>query len=228
MAFWDKDKQGIEAEVKSEAEAKPVEKTAAELIAESLSGFEQRITSKFDELGTRVAAVEESTRKPVPQVEPQEVPSVFENETAAINYRIAPVALRQLELEARVVLSEIKGEYAAAGFGDMWTALDGDIRKVLNESPLVGGDGKPVRGNPDYIRNVVDMVFGRAARQKGVKFRGTGSDQTFFLEGANGDAGGANAEPADGLTSKQRRIFERMGIDPKDGAKTRAKLEFVQ
>lgn len=229
MAWFGKD--GKPTDVNPEVtgtpgDVKPPEKTAAELIAESLGNFTQQINAKFDEFGGRMTAIEESTRKPTPAAEPTETPSVFENERAAFAANIGPVAMRQLELEARVVLREIKDEYTAAGFGDMWNQFAKEISTTLENSPLVGGDGRAVRGNPDYIRNTVDMIFGRAARQKGVRFNG--KDQTFFLEGANGEANGGNTNaPNDGLTDKQRRIFQRMGINPADGAKTRAKLEFV-
>lgn len=222
---WFNGKETVNAEVTG-AEVKPAEKSPAELIAETLGGFEQRMSDRFTEFGNRVQAIEESTRKPERVIEQTETPSVFDNERAAFAANIGPVAMRQLELEARVVLREIKDEYVAAGFGDMWSQFAKDITGTLENSPLVGGDGRAIRGNPDYIRNTVDMIFGRAARQKGVRFNG--KDQTFFLEGASGEAnGGGTGAPADGLTDKQRKIFQRMGIDPVVGAKTRAKLEFV-
>lgn len=222
---WFNGKETVNAEVTG-AEVKPAEKSPAELIAETLGGFEQRMSDRFTEFGNRVQAIEESTRKPVVVAEPGETPSVFDNERAAFAANIGPVAMRQLELEARVVLREIKDEYVAAGFGDMWSQFVKEITGTLENSPLVGGDGRAIRGNPDYIRNTVDMIFGRAARQKGVRFNG--KDQTFFLEGASGEAnGGAAGATNDGLTEKQRKIFQRMGIDPAVGAKTRAKLEFV-
>lgn len=205
-------------------ENKPPEKTPAELIAESLAGFKTELTARFDELGNRLNTVEQSVKRPEPVVEGNQPPSIFENEQAAMAGYIGPVYLRQMELEARVVLSEVKQEYVGAGFGDMWREFEKEIKAVLDGSPVAGADGKPIRGNPDYIRNTVDMIFGRAARQKGVRFK----DQTFFLEGAGGDAGGGNSnQPNDGMSEKQRKIFQRMGIDPKEGAKTMGKLTFI-
>ncbi len=72
------------------------------------------------------------------------------------------------------------------------------------------------------------MILGRAARTSGVRFDGT--KKTFFLEGANANenAGGSSAKETDGLTAKQVKLAQRLGI-PLDKMKVSvSKLDFVQ
>jgi hypothetical protein len=207
-------------------------KSPADLIAESLSGFEARITERFTALDGRMNTVEQQTAKPVARVENPETPSVFENEDGAFASRVGPIAARQLELEARMVKAEVKAEYVAAGFGEMWSKFEHDITGQLDASALVQPDGgggvKALRGDPGYVRNVVDMILGRALRAKGIKFDG-GKDR-FFLEdaGGSGNAGpSAEALAAEGFTNDQLRVIRRMGIPLEDAKKSKAKLTFV-
>lgn len=200
---------------------KPPDKTQAELIADALRPFGDQFTA----LNTRLAQIEENSKKPEPKLEPRTITSVYEDEDQAFQQRLTPVVLRQLELEARMVTGDIKREYEAAGFGDMWNQYATDINGVLEGSPLVTAEGKPLRGNPDYIRNTVDMVLGRAARTKGLRFNG--KEQTFFLESAGGTSNGGNTATNDGLTDAQRKVFARMKIDPAQGKATLDKLQFI-
>jgi hypothetical protein len=200
---------------------KPAEKTPAELIAEAL----KPMADNFNAINTRLQMIEENSKPKPKPVDPPAVASVYEDEDAAFNQRLTPVVLRQLELEARMIKDDIRREYEKDGFGDMWDQYASEIDNVLSGSPLVAADGKPLRGDPGYIRNVVDMVLGRAARTKGLKFNG--KEKTFFLESAGGSTEGAGSPTNDGLTDKQRRVFARMGINPADGKKTIEKLQFI-
>jgi hypothetical protein len=217
------------------AEAKPtseggdppkvVEKSPAEVIAESL----RPLTDKLDAISQRIDQVEQSTRKPVPKAEPTAVTSVLEDEDAAFSQRMTPLMLRTLELEARMVRDQIEREYTTAGFGDLWSQFRPQIEGALNGSQLVTPDGqggaKPLRGDPEYIRNVVDMIFGRAARTAGMRF--DGKNKTFFLESAGGGEGAGPKPEADGLTPEQRKVFNRMGVPLEEAKKSLAKLKFV-
>lgn len=209
-----------------ELKDKPPEKTQAELIAESVGAALKPYMEAQVARDARLDAIEANTRRPAERVEPVENVSVMENEDLAFAQRIGPVMLRQLETEARIARSEVKQEYVAAGYGEAWAEFEKGIDEVLNQSPVVGADGKAIRGNPDYIRNVVDMVFGRAAKKAGIKFGGR--ERGFFLESAGGGennvGGGA---PNDGLTPEQVRAFTKMGLTREDAKKSLSKLKFV-
>ena len=224
MGLWN---NKTEPEVKTE-EVKAPEKTPAELIAESLGAALKPVTDTLSAINSRLDAVEQSTRKPERTVEPTEVPSVFDSEDAAFAHRIGPVMIRQFELEARMVRDDVRREYERAGMGDLWVQFEGEINRELEGSALVQPNGqggvKPLRGDPAYIRNVVNMVIGRAAKEAGMRFDGT--RKTFFLEGANGSAGNSGPEiVADGLTEEQRRVATRMGVSAKDASTLWGKIK---
>ncbi len=203
--------------------AKPAEKSPAEILAEAL----RPLSDKLDSFNTELTSLKESIAKPTPKpVEPGQPLSVFDDENAAFAARMTPLFARQLELESRVVYNDIKTEYIRAGFEDLWTKYESEIKQVIDNSPLVTADGKPQRGDPQYVRNVVDMVLGRAARAAGMRF--DGKTKGFFLEPAGGDAGSAPKPEGDGLTDAQRKVMERMGISPEKGKDTMKHLQFVQ
>jgi len=213
-------------EISGDPPSKPPEKTPAELIAEALQPLVQKLESKIDEQNKRFDTLEKNTTKPAPKVEPGEGPtSVLDDENLAFAQRLTPLMARQLELESRVVKSDIKAEYAAAGYGDLWAQFETDINAILEGSPLVTGDGKPQRGDPQYIRNVVDMVFGRAARKGGMRF--DGKNKGFFLESGSGGADSTHKPEADGLTDSQRKVMTRMGVPIDKAKEVIKKLHFV-
>jgi hypothetical protein len=203
---------------------KPPEKSPAELIAESL----RPLTEKLNAMDAKI-----DSYKPVPvvkKVEPTDIPSVLDDENAAFNARTGPLYQRQLETEARLALSDVKAEYADLGFGAFWRENESKINAMLANTALAAPDGnggfKVVRGDPDYIRNVADMFIGRAARSGGVRFNET--SKSFFLEDATGSATNGGKKPdTSGLTAKQIKVFERMGVSLEDAKKSVSKLEFV-
>jgi hypothetical protein len=208
-------------------ETKPPEKTPAELIAESLTTALAPVLAKLGEQDARFAKLEDQTkpREPKPVVQPNETISVLDNEDAAFAQRMTPLLARQLELEGRVVYGEIKSEYIAAGYGDLWTQYENEICTVLDSSPLVGTDGKPQRGSPQYIRNVVDMVLGRAARKAGMRF--DGKSKGFFLETGGSSTDAPPSDKADGMNDNQRKVIARMGIPLEKAKETMKKLVMV-
>lgn len=210
-------------------------KTPAELIAESVSAALKPLTDSMAALSTKVDAVEAATKRPakVENTEPRARTSVFDDEDAAINERVYPLAERTLALEARMARNEVKIEYATKGYGEVWAQFEADINTVLENSPLVDGSGKLCRGDAGYIRNCVNMIFGKAAMAAGLKFGG--KDKGFFIESAGGEVGGGGGSVTvdDGMTEGQRKVFNRMkGPDGKpitvDAAKkTLGKLKFI-
>jgi len=227
MSFWDKansdptNANPDPANKDANTNASANQTSPAELIAEALKPFGEQ----FTQLNQRLSTIEENSRPKPKPVEVAELTSVYEDENAAFNQRLTPIAMRQLELEARMVRDDVRREYDDLGFGDMWKQYAGEIDQFLSGSPLVTADGKSLRGDPAYIRNVVDMVLGRAARTKGLKFNG--KEQNFFLESAGGNASDSGSTANDGLTDKQRKVFERMGVPVADGKKTMDKLTFI-
>jgi hypothetical protein len=211
---------------KNEGAEKKGEKSPAEIIAESLSAGLKPVTDTLSALSTRLDAIESNTKKPERKADPVEAISVLDDENAAFAQRMTPMLLRQLELESRVVKNDIKAEYAAAGYGDLWAQFETEINSVLESSPLVNGEGKTMRGDPQYVRNVVDMIMGRAARKAGMRF--DGKSKGFFLETAGNNGGeGRNETVSDGLSDGQRKVFGRMKVSTDDAKKVMAKLKFV-
>lgn len=215
----------------ADPEAKPgeakAEKTPAELIAESLQSALKPLAERFDTITQRMDVIEQNTKKPEPKVENPNIPSVLDDEEAAFNMRMSPVFARTLELEARVVKNDIKAEYRSAGFGELLQQYEAEIDQTIDNSPLVDGQNKLVRGDANYIRNVIDMIFGRAARKAGMRF--DGKNKSFFLESAGGSAATQQvAAETEGMTADQIRVFQRMGVPLSEAKKSIAKLKFVQ
>ena len=208
-------------------EKKTVEKTPAELFAESITSALKPVLDKLGEQDKRFETLEAQTKpREQPHREPTEPISVLDDENAAFAQRMTPLLARQLELESRIVRSEIKTEYDKAGYGDLWNQFEAEINTVLDSAPLVTNDGKPFRGDPQYVRNVVDMVLGRAARTAGMRF--DGKTKGFFLEPAGGSVDASRSTVGDGMTEGQRKVMNRMGV-PLDKAKeVIKKLHFVQ
>lgn len=215
----------VNADPQVEGGEKKVEKTPAEIIADSLSTGLKPVTDSMAALNARLDTIEAATRRPEVKRDPVEATSVLDDENAAFTQRLTPLLLRQLELEARIVKSDIKNEYAAAGYGDLWSQYQKEIDQVIEGSPIVSGEGKPLRGDPQYIRNVVDMVFGRAARAGGMRF--DGKSKGFFLETAGGGDTSVRTPENDGLTDGQRKVMGRLKVSNDDAKKVLAKLKFV-
>jgi hypothetical protein len=216
----------MDPEKKPEPTKTSNEKSVAEIISESLAPFAQ----KFDKLQQDIDSIK-NPPPPPRKPEPTERISVLDDEDAAFNQRMTPILQSQLELEARINMRDVKSEYVEAGFGAIWSQYEGEIVKVLDGTGLVQPDGqggfKKLRGDAQYIRNVADMIIGRAAKAGGVKF--DGSKKTFFLEDANAgeNSGNSRAAETEGLTAKQVKLAQRMGISLDKMKQTVAKLEFT-
>lgn len=216
-----------EVEEKPKDEQPPPEKTPAELIADSLKPTLDALTQRFDTFENRIKTVEDQTkpREPNQPVNQEGPTSVLDDENLAFAQRLTPLMARQLELESRIVKTDVKNEYISAGLGDTWLQFEGEINGVLEQTPLVKADGSAYRGDPQYIRNVVDMIFGRAARKGGMKF--DGNKKSFFLETGSGGVEGGGQPEADGLTESQRKVMARMHVPIDDAKKVIKKLHFV-
>lgn len=204
----------------------PPAKTQAELIAESVAAAMKPFADGMAALNQRVGEVADQTRRPAAPAEPMALSSVFDDENAAFQQRMGPLLVNQLTLSAKMAKDEVRREYERKGFGDVWQQFEQEIDSVLDASALVDTTGRELRGSKDYIRNTVDMIFGRAAVKAGVRFDGKKS--TFFLEGAGGgtevSAGGA---VNDGLTEQQRRAAAKWGMTVEQMKGAKDKLAFV-
>jgi hypothetical protein len=205
-------------------EEKPPEKSPAELIADAM----KPITEGFATMKAEIDALKVKT---TPKNQP-EVPSVLDDEDGAFNTRLTPIMARQLEMEARLAKDDVEKEYRQLGFGDLWDENRKAIDDFLSATALVtqDKDGKPIayRGNPEFIRNVADMMIGRAAKKGGVKF--DGKDKKFFLEDTTGDGTiiTKKVKENEGFTKKQLDAAKRFGVSEADYRKAANRLNFVQ
>ncbi len=226
MTLWPKSKEVDPANAETGETKVGTEKTVAEQIAEGLKPFNDSIAAlngRFDSIESKMV-----TRRDTSEVvERQEFnpTSVLDDENVAFAQRLGPVMLRQLEVESRLVRADIQREYEKAGFGELWEQYADEIGKVLDGSPLLTADGKTFRGDPQYIRNVVDMVLGRHAREAGMRF--DGKSKSFFLETAGGHGNDNLESKADGFSESQRKLLQKMGVPIDDAKKTMGKLQFV-
>ena len=206
-------------------EDKPPDKSIADQIAEAVGPLKETITALQAELT--------ESKKPKVEVKNAEITSVLDDEDAAFNQRLTPILQKQLEMEARMVYQDIKKEYESLGFSDLWKKNELDIVKELDNASLVTFDAEkkqvvPLRGNPNFIRNVADMVIGRSMRKEGVKY--SGKENKFYLEDTNGETNFITRQPleTEGLTAKQIAAAKRFGIPVKDYKAAFSKLDVVQ
>jgi hypothetical protein len=216
---WPKDlfsskKEGEVAEPNQPDPTKPPEKTQAELISESIKAelepFKAQVMQAISE---QVQSLK--PKPPDPNANPPENISVLDNEDAAFNQRMSP--LLQVELDTR---AELMRDRVAREYGESWNHFAADIDATLKQSPI------QLRADPAYIRNVADMVIGRKARENGFRF--DSENKKFFIEDSGGSASVDAKQPdTSGLTDKQRKVFERMGVPMERAKEVMSKLEFV-
>jgi hypothetical protein len=186
-----------QADPDPEKEKKLAEQSKAEadaFIAQLTTTFEQKLDAKLKPLQDELAAVKTSAT-PKPRTENQETvttPSVFDDEDAAFNAHIGPIAVQTALLNARMTETEVLSDISSQG----WGHLIPQIRDVLEkQTPLQTKAGQGYKG---YVENVAAMLIGKEAKAKGLKF--DGNKQTFFLED-----GAASNNPT---TGKQRQLDE--------------------
>jgi hypothetical protein len=204
-------------------------KTQAQLLAETITGALAPLTSAIGEIKTRQEAFEARFQQKTQAQEPTQPrtrTSIFDDEDMAIAERVAPLYQQNLELEASMVRDRVRSEYISKGYGPVWEQFSERINSLLDAAALIDNSGKKLRGDPAYIRNVVNMVIGEAATAAGLKFGG--KDKGFFLESASGGDGSSTTTPvADGMTEGQRKVFARMKVPVAEAQKTIGRLKFV-
>lgn len=218
-------KAGDNPEVKP-GETPAEEKSIADQIAEALGPYQAKVAALETELA--------EAKRPKKPVETPTVASVLDDEDTAFQQRLTPIMAKQLEIEARIARDDVEKEYRNQGFGDLWEKNRKEIEDTLKGADLVRFDAATNqavahRGDPNFIRNVVDMVIGRAARKEGMRY--SAKENKFFLEGADGSdptfierAKG----PGEGLTRKQVEAAKRFGIPTDKYRDAASKLNFVQ
>jgi hypothetical protein len=212
-------------EIKPGDTPKEPEKSVADQIAEALKPFQDRQTALEAEL------VE--ARKPRPDPSTPTMVSVLEDEDTAFAQRLTPFLQKQFEIEARLSYADVEKEYKSLGYGDLWEKNRAEIEKELSGAKVVGFDEVkkqwvPIRGNPDFIRNVANMVIGRTILKEGIKY--SSKESKFFLEDATGETSFISRKPAEteGLTAKQIAAAKRLKIPLKEYREAAEKLDFVQ
>jgi hypothetical protein len=179
-----------------EKEKKLQEQSKAEMEEFTMSlrtSLEEAIAKPLrEEITALRTKIESSAPKPAVRTEaPPEIPSVLDNEEAAFAARIGPVAIQTGLLNARMTEVEVLSDVSIRG----WGHLIPQIREVLEKQTPVQTKISP--SYKGYLENVVDMLIGKEAKSKGLKF--DGNKQTFFLE----DASGTGNTPAN---SKMRQL----------------------
>lgn len=173
-----------------EKEKKLAEQSKAEMDAFTAtlrSSFEESIKPLRTEFAELKARVEAPPVRQQTTTEKTEIPSVLDNEDAAFAARLGPVAVQTALLNARMTETEVLNEISGKG----WGHLIPKVREVLEkQTPLQTKTGQGYRG---YVENVADMLIGKEAKEKGLRF--DGQKQTFFLEDASG-SGGSNPKNA--------------------------------
>src|SRR6516225_2273449 len=112
------------------------------------------ISQKLDSQSERLAALEES-RKPKEPVN-TEIPSVLDDENAAFNSRLTPIAVEHVSLRAMVIEDRVLRELK-----DFEEFLP-QIRKELANTQV---QVKAMPNYEAYVRNVINMVIGEEARK---------------------------------------------------------------
>lgn len=163
-----------------EKEKKLAEQSKAEadaFIAQLTTSFESKLKPLQDELAAIKTRSEAPPARQQQQQDPPSIPSILDDEDAAFNARLGPIAAQTVMLNARMTETEVLSEISGQG----WGHLIPEIRKVLEaQTPL---QTKAAQGYRGYVENVAAMLIGKAAREKGLKF--DGNKQTFFLEDAS-------------------------------------------
>jgi hypothetical protein len=165
-----------------------------ELVTKLRTSFQEDLKplqAKIDSYETKFAELDQKVTKPAPKIEQQETPSVLDNEDAAFNQRMAPIAYQTALLNARMTESEILNEVASKGWGEFIP----EIRKVLDQTNI---QTKALDTYAGYVRNVASMIVGQKAMDGGLKR--DPERKTFFIEDGSG---GSTSE-----TSVQRKMME--------------------
>jgi hypothetical protein len=157
-----------------------------------------KLSETVSPISQRLEALEQKFAKPKEEPKPTEIPSVMDDEDSAFNTRLGPVVTETVAMKARLieseVLRELEGEY-----GD----LIPKVREQLKGTDLVSKNGMMVKGvYESYIKNVADMVVGRAAREGGLKRKAN----SFVFEDSSGSGG--RAEGTSGLGQEQRDFLD--------------------
>jgi hypothetical protein len=204
-------------------------------MGELLNPFKESIDDFKKSVDARFTAVEEGIKPKAPVVDPKptDPASVFDDENAAFNQRLGPLAIQQAELRARMIERDIFDE------NEQWSEFFPEIKKQLANTHIT------VKASPTYdvyVRNVFNMVIGEAARTTGGLKR---NGQRFVLE----DGAGSGNKEADRVSQEDRAFLDfhvttskgkvvtrrefltRMGVDvadPKQLAEAKKNYEQLQ
>jgi hypothetical protein len=210
-------------------EEKPPEAPSAEALLAKMSELLNPLKESIDAQGKRMDAYEEA-RRPKEPVTPNETPSVLDDENAAFNARLTPLAVETINLRSRMVEREVLDELE--GFSEFIPEIK---KELANTSVQV----KAMPNYEAYVRNVVDMIVGREARKGGLRR----DKQRFILEdgsSTNDNTGGSSASQEDkdflnfhvttgkGKVVTRAEYLKRIGIDisnPEELAKVRKTWE---
>jgi hypothetical protein len=203
------------AEPPKTEEKPPVAPSAEELLAK-MGELLGPIKDWQEKTSTRLDAMEEARKPKEPPEEPVENVSVLDDENAAFNQRLTPLAIETINLRARMTEREVLDE-TMSGWQEFLPAVKAELANTQVQV-------KAMPNYESYVRNVVDMIVGREARKGGLKR----DKSRFVLEDAtsvndNGTLNASSQEDKDFLnfhvtTGKGKVVtrgeyLKRMGID---------------
>lgn len=150
----------------------------------------EAVEGKWNKLETDAA---EAERKAAEAEHPPTAPTENELKLAA------GIAITNARLMERDILDGVRAD----GWGDLVPKIQDWFNKA----------DAGVKSRPDYnsyCTNIVDMVVGRAAREKGLKY--DGQTKSFFLE----DKSSSGEEGTDSpLNKEELQTLKNLNIDPK-------------
>jgi hypothetical protein len=209
----------------------PPKESQEDLIKRLFAENQTTFTQKFTEIEGKIESLK--VKPPEKPADPAQPISVLDNEDAAFAQRIGPVAYQNYQMQARLTLMDIKEEYPR----EVWQRFQKEISEALGKETVM------YQSNPQCVRNVCDMIIGRAAKDNGFRYDSKG--KKFFLEDASQvDAQGnpqAEAEREyldfkvafppnrDGKQKvvSRKSFLEGMGVTPEQSKKAMDKLQVV-
>jgi hypothetical protein len=217
--MWgDKKKEEVIIPDEKKVEAPPA--LTADDIAAKMSALLDPFKASIENIDKRLTAAEEA-RKPKEQSKSDEQVSVLDDENAAFNQRLGPLAIETIKTNARLTEREVLDEVRDKGLTDFIP----QIKEQFGNTPI------QVKADPNYERychNVVDMIVGREAQKGGLKAKGnrfiledssTADDKTHESTLADADREWLNFEvitPGSKKHVTRKEFLTRMGHDLSD------------
>jgi hypothetical protein len=175
------------------------------------------VTQRVETLATEWNGIKEAANKPEPEKrEPADITTDPE--------RWKQEALGPLQVQVVLANARITEKEVLDSLGQRWKHLLPQVQAMLDGTPW---QRKALPDYKDYVKNVLDVAIGKAARENGLRY--DDQNQKFFLEDANSkteqgdeifDASTTWIDPRSGRTLTAAQQLAKLGIDPKEYAES--------